>query len=354
MKTNKKIYFGLLAAIIMFAACEKPEPTPDTPQAKGEGIYILNEGMWNMNNSTISFYNLQTGEVIPDIFLSTNRRGLGDTGNDLQAYGSKLYCIVNTSEIVEVMNFSDCRSIKQISLQGKSPRKIAFYESYGYVSCFDGSVVKIDTATLEIVAVAQAGRNPEGLCVANGKLYVANSGGLDYPNYDNTVSIFDLSTFSLIKNIEVVCNPAILLADEEGDVYLLSIGDYGATPSAFQRINTQSDEVAQTFDFSVMNFTISGNRAYLYDFNYVTNEASFMVMDLNSETIINDHFISDGTQIQTPYAIFAHPTTGDVYIADAGDYTVNGDIYCFSSNGRKKFSFESGISPAHIVYKKAQ
>ena len=79
-----------------------------------------------------------------------------------------------------------------------------------------------------------------------------------------------------------------------------------------------------------------------------------MVMDLHTETITNEQFISDGTQITTPYAIFVHPTTGEVYIADAGDYTTNGDVYCFTSNGRKKFSFEVGVCPSQLVYKKAQ
>ncbi len=67
------------------------------------------------------------------------------------------------------------------------------------MSCFDGSIVKIDTASLQIEATATAGRNPEGVCVVNNKLYVSNSGGLDFPNYDNTVSVFDLNSFAEIN-----------------------------------------------------------------------------------------------------------------------------------------------------------
>ncbi|MBQ7550282.1 MAG: hypothetical protein IJT04_01980 [Bacteroidales bacterium] len=355
-QTFQLLFTALISLSLLFGACKKnEEPENETPVIlHEEGIYVLCEGNYNANNSVISFYNSNTGVATTDIFLATNGRGLGDTGNDLQAYGSKLYCIVNNSESVEVMNLSDAKSIKQISLQGKSPRRIVFDKNFGYVSCFDGSVVKIDTATLEVVATAQAGRNPDGICVTNGKLYVANSGGLDFPNYDHTVSVFDLSSFALIKTIEVVCNPFMLHSDDEGDVYLISLGNYNDVASAFQRISSQTDEVVETFDIPVTKFAVSGHTAYLYSSNYFTGETSFMVMDLHTETITNEQFISDGTQITTPYAIFVHPTTGEVYIADAGDYTTNGDVYCFTSNGRKKFSFEVGVCPSQLVYKKAQ
>lgn len=354
--TFQLLFTALVSFSLLFGACKKNEEPENEPPVilQEEGLYVLCEGNMNANNSAISFYNSNTGVVTSDIFLATNGRGLGDTGNDLQAYGSKLYCVVNNSESIEVMNLSDAKSIKQISLSGKSPRRIAFDKNYGYVSCYDGSVVKIDTATLEVVATAQAGRNPEGICVANGKLYVANSGGLDFPNYDHTVSVFDLSSFSLVKTIDVVCNPYILLSDDEGDVYLISIGNYDDIASAFQRISSQTDEVVETFDFPVTNFTIYGHTAYLYSYNYFTEETSFMVMDLHTETVTKENFISDGTQISTPYAIYAHPITGEVYISDAGDFITNGDVYCFTADGRKKFSFEVAISPSRLVYKKAQ
>lgn len=338
--------------LVILSACDKPEPPAPTPvapeEAAANGIYVLCEGVWQMNNSTLAFYDFAQGDFNADIFLSTNGRGLGDTGSDLQLYGSKLYCVVNISETVEVMNRS-ARSIKQISLSGKQPRKIAFYQGFAYVSCYSGDIIKIDTATLEIVATQQAGSNPDGLCVANGKLYVANSGGLNYPNYGNTVSVFDLATFTPAATITVGLNPTRIAADAYGDVYLVCNGNYGSVPASFLRINSQTDEVAHTFDFPATNFAISGNLAYLYYYDYSTQHSAIKVLDLASETIINDNFISDGTIIQTPYAIAVNPANGDVYISDVYQYTTNGDVYCFASDGRKKFQFEVGVNPAFFV-----
>ena len=175
-----------MVAVIALTGCEKiepaPEPEPVNPEeAAASGVYVLCEGLFQMNNATLTFYNYLTGDIDNNYFLTQNGRGLGDTGNDLKAYGSKLYCVVNASETVEIMELKSAKSLKQISLSGKQPRRIAFADGYAYVCCFNGDVVKIDTATMEVTATAQAGSNPDGICTANGKLYVANSAGSTTP-----------------------------------------------------------------------------------------------------------------------------------------------------------------------------
>ena len=353
--TPKTIILLLSLLAVCAFSCEKPEPVEEpqnTPvEAVSHGVYVLGEGLMNLNNSTLTFYDFDKGITTPDAFLAANNRGLGDTGNDLKTYGSKMYCVVNISETVEIMDLKTAKSLKQISLSGRQPRRIAFDGGYAYVCCFDGAVVKIDTVTMEVTATAQAGSNPDGICVANGKLYVANSGGLNYPNYGNTVTVFDLATFSPIKNITVVVNPTRVAADSQGDVYLVSNGNYDDVPMTFQRIDSQTDEVVQTFDFAVTNFAISNNLCYLYHFDYSTNQYSVKVMDVLTEQIVKEQFITDGTTLTAPYGIAVNPANGDVYLTDAYQYTTNGDVICFGSDGHKKFSFEAGICPSCIVFK---
>ncbi len=360
---NLHLHFKQLFCVIMafFAllvvSCHKPEDdemstdVPTAQEAGAQGVYVLNEGLFQMNNSTISYYDFTQNQLTEDFFLNVNHRGLGDTGSDLKKYGGKLYCVVNLSEVVEIMNSANCQSIKRILLSGKQPRHIAFDENKAYISCFNGEIIQIDTATLEITASSHAGSNPDGICVANSKLYVANSGGLNYPNYGNTVSVFSLPNLIFVKNIQVALNPMRLQSDEEGDVYLVSNGNYEDVPFTFQRIDSQLDEVVQTFSFPVTNFCINGSQAYLYSYNYNTQQSSFKVMNVHSETIIQENFITDGTQIETPYGIAVNPSNGDVYIADAHQYTVNGDVFCFGNDGKKKFSIEAGICPSAVVFK---
>lgn len=349
---KKSLFILLLLAVIM-VACRKPEVTPDNPIIERNGIFILNEGDMNHNNSTISYYNLRNGYRNADIFTTVNNRGLGDTGNDLQQYGSKLYCVVNVSENIQVMNLYTAKVVGTVSLTGKSPRRICFSGAKAYVSCFDGTVVRIDTATLAVDAVVAVGPNPEGVCIANGKLYVANSGGLSNPNYGSSVSVVDLSNFSIIGNIPVVINPTRLyVSSNQQDIYLISNGDYIDVNSCLQKISTVTDEVVKTYDFEITNMCIFGTKAYLYSSNYDISDPEYTikVMDLTSDEIINDHFISDNTVLHIPYCIAVNPQTWDVYISDVQNFTVNGDVYCFGPDGKRKFSFEAGVNPSTMVF----
>ena len=100
-------------------------------------------------------------------------------------YGNKIYIVVNVSSTVEVMDFTTGKSIRQIQMlrdngSSRQPRSIAFDKDKAYVCSFDGTVARIDTTSLEIEAIITAGRNPDDICVQNNKLYVSNSGSLDY------------------------------------------------------------------------------------------------------------------------------------------------------------------------------
>lgn len=134
-----------------------------------------------------------------------------------------MYIAVYGSSIIEVTDLSG-KSIKQIKSSGDAllPRFFTANEGKVYVSLYDGYVARLDTASLEIEQKVKVGRNPEQLVVANNKLYVANSGGLDYNTpvgYDKTVSVIDLASFQETKKIEVVTNPVNLVTDSQGDVY---------------------------------------------------------------------------------------------------------------------------------------
>jgi len=321
-------------------------------------LYILSEGLFNSNNSTLACYNLNTRKLISDFFLAANKRGLGDTANDLRLYGLKLYVVVNQSSEIEVIDAITGKSLKQIPLfkengEGRQPRYIEFCKGKAYVCSFDGTVAKIDTTSLKIESIVQCGKNPDGICVANSKLYVSNSGGLNFPNYDNTVSVIDIATFTEIKKITVGVNPSKIHADNEGDVYLISNGNYGIIPNKFQKISSSLDEITESFDdIQALNFTINNDTAYIYNYVSSTQKCAVKVFDCKTDKIISDNFITDGTELITPYGIDVNPANGDVYLTDAKSYTVLGDVLCFDRNGKLKFKLqEIGLNPNKVVFR---
>ncbi len=347
------ILWGLVLPLLA-VSCHRPGPEPEPepqPDAYANGMYILNEGLFQMNNSTLSYYDFTTGKLTENIFLDVNHRGLGDVGNDLKCYGSKLYIVVNNSNIVEVVDVKTVQSLKTINLSGKQPRQVAFLDDKAYISCFDGDVVRIDTASLEVEATVHTGPNPDGICACNGKLYVCNSGGLSNPNYGNTVSVVDPATFTVVKDITVAVNPTRVKGYSDRYVYVVSNGNYGDVPYTFQKIDCQTDEIVKNYNLEVLNFDVHQNLAYVYSYNYSTMTSWIKVLDLETDEIVKEQFISDGTQLKTPYGIKVNPLNGDVYITDAGTFTTNGDVYCFDKDGKKKFSFEAGLNPSAMAFR---
>jgi hypothetical protein len=322
------------------------------------GLYVLCEGNYALNNSTLALYDFQKSTLNKDFFQSKNNRKLGDTGNDMQRYGSKIYVVVNVSSQIEVIDARTGLTIKQISMFNGSiarqPRYIAFWEDKAYVCSFDGTVARIDTSTLEVEKYITVGRNPDGIAASNGKLYVSNSGGLDYATsagYDSTVSVIDIQSFTEAKRLAVGLNPYKIKADSYGYVYVISRGDYKTVSGAWRCIDTNTDKIVATYQFDVTNFDIYGNYAYLYSFNSTTKDSWIKVFNLKSKSIVQESFITDGTQITTPYGINVNPDNGDVYITDAGDYVSSGDVYCFGSNGVLKYKIaNAGVSPNTVLY----
>jgi len=350
----------MLPLALLFASCSGDEPVlPGTdeipaPPAGTAALYVLNEGLFNMNNCTLTHCDFEKKQLDQNYFYTVNRRHLGDTGNDMKQYGSKIYCVVCVSSQVEVIDVKSGKSLAQIPMFNngvpRQPRCVAFWEGKAYVASFDGTVARIDTATLSVEAHTVVGRNPDGICAVNGKLYVSNSGGLDAPNYDNTVSVVDIATFTEVKKITVAANPFTIAADSYGDVYVSTRGNYGSNSYKLHRINSATDELVQTLDIEALNFCISGDYAYLYHYSYAQGSAWVKALNVKTEQVERSSFITDNTQLLSPFGIAVDERNGCVYITAAGsDFTTNGEVLCFSPEGKLQFRLRAGLNPRNVV-----
>ena len=354
--------------LLLFIACDDMEDKPSIPNIDGSNIsetgtaelYILSEGLFNLNNSSLARYSFKKGKLTKNYFKDLNKRGLGDTANDMALYGGKLYIVVNVSSTIEVIDFQTGVSIKQIPMlaengSSRQPRHITFHKDKAYVCSYDGTVARIDTTSLEIDALTKAGRNPENICIQNDKLYVSNSGGLDYSaglGVDNTVSVIDIASFTEIKKITVGPNPGCILPGPDETVYVATHGNNIVDGDFhFVKIDCKTDEATHTYDEKVMNFAISGNIAYLYNYNYKTESSSIKVFNLKTGQTIRENFITDGTRINTPYGIHINPYSDNIYITEAYSYTITGDVLCFNQNGQLQFRINRvGLNPNTVVF----
>jgi YVTN family beta-propeller protein len=346
--------FIALALVTILTSCHKDKviPKQGTPTATRAGVYVLNQGGFNSNNSTLTYYDYTTKNLTADLYKTINGTDLGDTGNDAEIYGSKMYIVVNVSNVVDVVNAKTGKLIKQDSLVnngvGRQPRSVAFYKGNAFITSYDGTVAVMDTASLAITKYITVGRNPEQLVVSNDKLYVANSGGLSFGNPDNTVSVIDLNTLAETKKIPVIANPVTITADSYGHVYVLSLGDFANILPGMTIIDNTTDAVkSQTNLLLGYNIPIAASGDFVY---YVTADNKIAVYNAKTQAAAQANFITDGTTITTPYAISVDALSGEVFVSDAKDYSSNGTLYAFDKTGKLEYSITTGINPGRITF----
>jgi hypothetical protein len=371
-------YIGLLTVGLLATACREDEALlepeveqvapPDSSPKKIIGFYLLNEGNMGSNKATLDYFDYETGEYHRNIFAAANPdvpKEMGDVGNDLEIYGSKLYAVINCSNKVEVMDKYTARRLGQINIP--NCRYIRFHGGYAYVTSYAGPVkldpeyeqtgyvAKVDTASLHVVATCPVGFQPDELEIVGNKIYVANSGGYMVPNYESTVSVIDVATFTEVKRIEVAINLHRLRADRHGVLWASSRGDYYETPSRLYWIDTKTDEYGGMLDVAATELYLDGDSLYLYstEWSYISTDWSitFGIVDVKEKKLVTRNFLADGAErkISMPYGIMVHPYTKDIYLTDAANYVNAGVVMCFDRYGKKSWEQRAGDIPAHFA-----
>ncbi|MBM6883554.1 hypothetical protein [Bacteroides caecigallinarum] len=360
----KKVFYYLAILPLMagLTACENnDEPNPDDNSSDVKttyGAYIVNTGNWNQNDASIQWYDLTTKEISGDIYNQENKKGIGDL-QDLCIYGSKLYAISTTSSKIEILERNG-KIVKTISMvneagQPKSPRYATAADGYVFVSAQDGTVSKIDTISMSIVATAQVGGYLEGLSYNKGKLFVNKS---DYMSdgTGNSVYVIDTETMEKIKDITVVLNPYTQnIVGSDGYIYIVSNGNYAGAEwlpgeeswiyGTLQRINPDTYEVEELCNASYI--ANRGDKMYiLYSEYYLPDRAKCFVYDIKTKE--EKEFI-DFSSISTPGGIAVDPNSDDVYII-SNPYGQMSEVFVYDNEGNFKHKFETGAYTTNIKF----
>lgn len=348
-------------------------PDPDTSI---RGFYIVNEGNMGSNKCTLDYFDYFTGLYARNFYAERNPnviKELGDVGNDIGIYGSKLYVVINCSHKVEVLDSRTGIRLGQVDIP--NCRYVRFYRGKAYVSSYvgpvlidpdapKGAVYEVDTTSLKVTRKVSVGYQPEEMEIVDDYMYVANSGGYRVPNYDNTVSVIQMIDFKQVQQIPVGINLHRLKKDKYNKLWVTSRGDYQSRPSRMyvmdKRPGYNQMVVTDTLPFGVSNMALRGDSLFFYSTewnNYTqSNTITYGIVDVRTKQLVSHNFITDGTEkeITIPYGIAVHPETGDILVTDAKNYVSSGTLYCFDRRGRKKWSVRTGDIPAHITFLKRQ
>ncbi|MDR2425391.1 MAG: hypothetical protein LBD59_11840 [Prevotellaceae bacterium] len=307
------------------------------------GLYILSEGYFGTGTSDIAFYDVKNDVFTPKYFNQKNGRTLGDTGNDLALYGSKLYCVVSGSSgyegHIEIINPQTGVSQKSVTITENGavamPRCITFYQNKAYITTFSNTVVRLDTAQLEIDGhAALSGTFAEGICHYNGKLYVCNSG----QGSGTTVSVVDIASFSEERTLTVPQNPIAIAATSAGEIYFTT-GDLSwneGPASNLHILNATSGQVTKTFDVRASRIALNRDFVYAVDFDWGNYSDYICKINLKTQVVTDlADRIEDFTMI---YNVSINPANNDVYITNTGQ-----NVLVWNKNDEEQKRFETGV-----------
>ena len=412
----KKATLLLLCGALALCACRKdPVPEPPSKDADLTGqkvdvsgfpesarkLFVLNEGQMGSNNATLDFLRFSDGNYVTGAFKKMNPSvgpGLGDVGNDIAVLGDELWMVVNNSGLVEVVSAKDETEIAAIAVP--TPRNLAFDDQYAYVTSWAGAyaagsydengnyvitdsknpkgqVYRIDLKTKKVAGNVEVGYQPEGVACYDGKLYVANSGGLSSQlppsySYDNTLSIIDTESFKVTDTQAIEVNLKNVWADGKGTIFVTTMGNYwdvhtglyafpASDPSRFRKVGEDSafkDElmhVSCSFLLGDTVYCIGTENEFAWNVPHTYQVWSVTVSDAASgEGKLTFYPVELSG---TPYGMAVVDTDHDaglhyLLVGDAGDYFNPGTVTCYQldyNDHASVWTVPAGVCPGHFA-----
>ncbi len=365
MKLRNYFYAILcgLAVVTGFASCSDDD---DDWSAISQGssiemaktrAFILNEGSYGLNNSTIIYFDYTTDTpYTTDLFYTQNGTTIGDTGQDLIEEDDYLYLAVYGSNYIAKLN-SVGKEVGRVSFTSHTDlgqvRYMAADDGFLYVTTYGGYVVKVNTSTMAIVDSVKVGDNPEKIIEEDGYIYCVNSGW----GYDNTLSIINEKTFELDQNVEIFTNPQAIV---ESDGYI-AIQGYGGSYPDYTYPVAVFDAKTKTYTEIGKGTNIAADDGILYVAYCVTDYSSYPYT--STTTFYSYNFRTGATTNNvlknvpsdlangSVYGLSINDETGHIYVLATDFISGDGTVYHFDKSGNYVGSFSSyGYNPNKIVF----
>lgn len=363
---NSKFLLGALLAAATLCACSDEENAPKPPVVPTDEIgsaFILNQGnQGNQLPGTLDLLSFsseasEADTYTSDLFGRVNNASLGDAPQDGVVYGSRLYIAMFGANRLWVVNRKTAEIETYVDIN--APEGLCAADGFVYVTGNDGYLTRVDTLTMTVKGKIEVGPNPVGVAAAGASLYVAISDGYNYEGgYANGKRIAKVSrgVFRVERYIACGLNPTQVVSDAAGNVFVVAMGDYGNVAPKCQRIT--ADDRAVDFCPASSVAVRLGKLAALYNYtNWATMQSTLTckLYDLSTGACINDAFIAPSDLPASPYNIDVNPENGDTYIgANAApyDFSSPGYMYRYDSDGHLVTRYTAGVAPIAAIFNK--
>lgn len=340
----------IIFSILFIAGCKD-----DDNSSRGNfenGIFILNEGQFQVGNGSITYYDDNADTTALEIFSSVNGRPLGDIVQSIAFDDTQGYIVVNNSNKVEVVDantFEEIATVTGLEL----PRDILIInDNKAYISQWgtdgvSGSIQIMDLNTNSISgSIDITGGGPDKLKMVNGSVYVGYSGGF---GVDQLITIIDPNTDTVIEDIDIDngFNTDDMVLDSEGNLWALSLGYYDwmnavTIPSVITAFNPTDHSVVKEFELSTtagdLQINADGDQLFfILGGEIVSMDTSNDVLELT--TIANDAYF---------YGLGYDADKKRLYAGDGGDFVSSGSVLMYDESGNALGTIPAGVGPGAI------
>lgn len=347
---NTKVWAVLLALSVFIASCKKDTDPVVALQPYESGVFITHEGAFSGGTGTVSFYNRTVGGIKNDIFASENSgAAIGNILQSVTLANGKAYLVVNNANKIVV---ADAKTFKyQDSITATTlPRylldidgKKAFVSEWG-ASGVVGAIKVLDYATKKFTKTIATGKGAERMLKVGNTVWVINNGGFDK---DSTVAIIDITSEAVTSKINIGVSPNSLVQDSNGDVWVLAGGAWGAPNGKLVQI--KNNVIVATFNVPQGSGSLITNTAK--NTLYFTGGKAIYQKDLTAATpsVFVDKPATNAT-FGALYGLNIDPKTGNLFLADAKNYSSAGTVYIFNPSKILADSIKTGIIPSNFWF----
>lgn len=353
----------LIFASVLFIGCVDTPSNPDKGKTTNiqTGAMVLCEGLMGYNNSTITEFSLNDYSSEKNVYKKKNNNLLGDTANDILKNGDTAFIAVSSSNLIEVIKLGTGKNIGTIELPDNyNPRNIILgKEPFAYVSNLrNNSITSFNTKTFEINELSiPCGANPEGIAYHKNKIYTANSGlGIYNQNHPEagTISVINSNTLNVIEQFYVGPNVQEIVIDKYNNtLFALYYGVYqNGSSGGIVQIDLDTYEKLNEWKADGINLQLNYEQNRLY-FILQKPKGSLQegwkgiaYIDLNSYEIIEYLENNVNSDFWYGYSFYKDK----LFIANAKNFVVNGEILIFDDDGNILQTIETGINPNEIIF----
>jgi len=353
-----------LLILLSCSACMKDDELWDfeSPglQIPYRGVFVTNEGNFTYGNASLSYYDMETGEVFNDVFFKTNALPMGDVAYSMTIQDGLGYVVVNNSGRIYVINTSTFEYVGKITGL-TSPRYMHFIsDNKAYVSdLYARSIAVVNPLSMEVTGSidvssgsSQFTRHATEMMVQFDKYVYVNCW-----SYDNQVLVIDSESDRVIDSIEVLKQPNSMVLDASDNLWILTDGGFPESPYGYEEPGLLKVEAGARMASIIYRFE-SGETPSELRINGTGDTIYFLNRHVYSLPLYSGQ--DPGIFIPSPYAssypggfygLEVDQATSEVYVADALDFVQRGMIYRFAPDGMPVDTFRAGIAPGSFCFK---